>query len=164
MIRKSLTILSLIGLLLSVGLWSASYWIFAYFNPQVSIHAFEGCVYLRMWDQEQYDFATLKSEMNSFGFRSVSIGNNLFAVQTFQGWRTSFWLGEIVPSAAATTAAFPLWIPTLTFALLPAYALLPYHRRRKRKKLGLCLQCGYDLRGSSGRCPECGEAFDRIAP
>jgi hypothetical protein len=36
--------------------------------------------------------------------------------------------------------------------------------RRERQESGLCVDCGYDLRGSTTRCPECGKAFKRYAP
>ena len=37
-------------------------------------------------------------------------------------------------------------------------AILRHHERRRMKR-GLCLRCGYDLRASKERCPECGTAI-----
>ena len=53
--------------------------------------------------------------------------------------------------------SIPLWFATLAFAAYPALAFIrgPLRRHRRRKR-GLCLTCGYDLRGSPERCPECG--------
>jgi hypothetical protein len=33
--------------------------------------------------------------------------------------------------------------------------------RRRRARRGLCVNCGYDLRGSPGRCSECGEVTEQ---
>ena len=42
---------------------------------------------------------------------------------------------------------------------VPAAALLLRHWRRTAILPGHCQQCGYDLRGSTGRCSECGKPF-----
>jgi hypothetical protein len=33
-------------------------------------------------------------------------------------------------------------------------------RRTVRRRWGVCVRCGYDLRGGGARCPECGEGFE----
>ncbi len=50
----------------------------------------------------------------------------------------------------------PLWALAVPLAL-PG-GLWAWHRRRLRRqrRAGLCLNCGYDLRATPDRCPECG--------
>jgi hypothetical protein len=54
----------------------------------------------------------------------------------------------------------PYWSVTAATALLPLGWTGQWLRSkgRRRKKLGLCRACGYDLRASPERCPECGTA------
>jgi hypothetical protein len=50
----------------------------------------------------------------------------------------------------------PYWLLTLTTAALPAGRLLAHLRRRRRAARNTCATCGYDLRATPDRCPECG--------
>jgi hypothetical protein len=49
----------------------------------------------------------------------------------------------------------PHWVLCLLEIVLPAAWLI--HRPKSRRSLiGVCAKCGYDLRASKDRCPECG--------
>jgi hypothetical protein len=54
----------------------------------------------------------------------------------------------------------PTWSLVLAFAVLPTIVafrqIRAVRRRRRRSRLGLCPACGYDLRATPDRCPECG--------
>jgi len=49
----------------------------------------------------------------------------------------------------------PCWAPAFLFAALPVARWRRWRRRRARGGV-FCANCGYDLRASPDRCPECG--------
>ena len=152
MLRKTLTTLSLIGLLISVGLWGASYFDISYrtHNP---VRARECAISI---NGGAVGYVLLPSGGSS-GWRSSG----------FEGFETLWLPGYEYEKSISLLWAWwiPLWIPTLLFAALflccRPYRFSRFNRRRKRRKLGLCLRCGYDLRGSKERCPECGTEFGK---
>ncbi len=147
MIRKTLTVFSLIGLLLSVGLWGVSYW-----NVGVLVDR-----------SSYYVMAQTHQGGLSIGVESFPSGNlgngTTWGMGGFRGFQTSIVGPWITHYHGSTSIIIPLPLLAVCLGLIFMYCASPSHRRRKRKKLGLCVKCGYDLRASKDRCPECGTEF-----
>lgn len=80
------------------------------------------------------------------------------------GERTGRWfLGFVLHRWSASNPIFfvgvPLW-PVCVMAGVASVVLLKSVRRAGRARRCLCTWCGYDLRASAERCPECGTLRD----
>jgi len=176
MLRKTLTILSLIGLLLSVGLWGVSYLNCAYCpNSSRCLLLSHGAVSLQSvppFDVDYSEKTHTKTEWSEFEpcvwIRTADAPGTpvlMFIpgpwVGGFSGWQT-YWFPHFGATPAYGSASVSLWIPTLAFGSVLCFCRpLRFHRRRKRKRLGLCVECGYSLKGLiEPRCPECNTPFD----
>jgi len=62
------------------------------------------------------------------------------------------------PMLMARIFTVPIWSLALAFAILPAVGLAKRLRHSRRLSSNLCPTCGYDMRATPERCPECGTA------
>ncbi len=68
--------------------------------------------------------------------------------------------GLMFPGTAVT---FPIWYLIVLTTLWPAMLTARLIRSRRRVQAGCCRICGYDLRATPDRCPECGHAPAEVA-
>lgn len=86
-----------------------------------------------------------------------------------QGNTAGMWFGfayfegvlPITPTfvVVAKGVVVPIWFALLVTGMLPTLACILRTRRQRlawRLANGMCVRCGYDLRGSPDRCSECG--------
>ena len=135
MLRKTLTILSLIGLLISVGLWGVSYFNLGYIT------------------QSSYGLGLSKGSV-MLGWPGDPPGWHYKGYHDLE----TLWLPVLAGGPRNRWIEIPLWMPAAVFSSAFCFSYFPTDRR-KRKRLGLCAKCGYDLRASKDRCPECGAGF-----
>ena len=62
--------------------------------------------------------------------------------------------------APLESSLLPLSVPhvfaAIAFSVLPACCFAVSVEQRRKRRMGLCRVCGYDLRAGHERCPECG--------
>ncbi len=68
------------------------------------------------------------------------------------GARHDLWVGKVIYLSVPYWFAWLIWLPLIIFA----HRRWQQHQRLVRIDRGLCVTCGYDLRATPDRCPECG--------
>ena len=163
-----LTILSLILCLATVTLWVRSYWR----HDVVEWVGDEGRLYrcgVRSTSGDMSPFVFtgnfVAETIGAHGWRYVT--GPSASLHTFESF-TPIWFfgfGYVDPTWPGNDGyralCVPHWSFALLFAVLPAVRVRSIIRSRRRFSAGLCPACGYDLRATPDRCPECGAASVR---
>jgi hypothetical protein len=174
-----LTILSLILCLATVALWVRSYWRYdtlAHGSSgtdgfgSLGIESKYGELYLSAahyyanlnysnlyneapgWSFGEHRFLTLDTHMD---FAKKHVKHQLVGFGSFNG--------DLRPVGFLRSIWLPHWFLALLFAILPTLRLRSILRNRHRHRAGFCQHCGYDLRATPDRCPECGHASSNLS-
>ena len=124
-----------------------------------------------IWEREYFDggleFSGNKSSMWDYYTNDYSAGEPdgmssfFFAyLETRRRWGF-YWepAGKYgLGSGLSSGVGLPYWLVASPLVILPAVKMLLWFTRRKRASLSQCRRCGYDLRATPDRCPECGAA------
>jgi len=166
------------GCFLSLLLWLAilvvavrsfritDYWVW-YDNANTGLYSNvlrigHGYVQYAWWDVSRMSGANMapghySHPDNPTQFTNLQVGQTHFAFAglRFERTRANYY--------SYTLAQMHLAWPFMLSAILPALWVVMF-RRRHRFRAGLCRVCGYDLRASPGRCPECGTLTESANP
>jgi hypothetical protein len=160
MIRKAIIVVLTLGMAISMSLhvWSTLYFLH-YKEERVSLLLGGGFIDLSIFDvapgfpEELSITRTSRTEAEDIRKLYANLARPIstripwaYGIKTNSSW------------GAGTMIILPFWTMIALFASYPTIAFIRGPLRRwRRKKNGLCIECGYDLTGNeSGICPECG--------
>jgi hypothetical protein len=182
--RRLLNVFTALSLLLCVAalaLWVRSFWAFDRFDHQhrdaqgrlagVNVSSYRGVLVVQTTrlDQtipgsERWVYAA------NFSVRPTSPGQSAYdpsVTRVMAGFgsggfryaiRTAPPPGGLLVGGTARTWVVPCYALAVVAAILPLARVWRAWKRSREYRPGQCLPCGYDLRATPGRCPECGTA------
>jgi hypothetical protein len=158
MVVKIIAVFALVALPLNLSMW----------------HRSHNAPTMHRWDMTLYQSTTVYIREGMCGVHILSMPTKVASKSEFEtplGWDPLvgrspgvfpfFLTSSTMGPYRNTWIVFPFWFPA---AVLSFFGILPIVRgpvrQYLRKRRGLCLECGYDLRGTHGkRCSECGTHF-----
>lgn len=153
MIRKVVIITSMVAAIGIGVLWILSYGV----NQAKSRQPAVGWLFsYELTHRDWYSFE-LRGER---GQCRVMLRTNIICVYGDPGgWKLEFGSVRIANNAYGLSVIGQFWLLLAITLIGPCWAAFRHHRsKRQWQRLGLCIGCGYDLRGTeSGVCSECGE-------
>ncbi len=174
--RKAVVVILGVGLALCLTAWGASYrHLRLFLGPWRELHLHGGvaewtryyssrdiATMMAAWDGNPMPWSAYLAKQLQEARFSVAVWGwppAVWAWKPFSGWQTDWRLFHRRSTSGLLRVGVPLWIPTAVVgaALWLMASPLRAYRRRRRLRQGCCQTCGYDLRGSAGGCPECGQ-------
>ena len=182
MIRRLFTIAATLSLLLCIA--TATFWLRGYWMEDeiltgyrwhyadfVSFRGEVGCEFGRTYGGGPQDQYSPEPHVGYFSVPSHDVaGRDEPNIAELEGQEANMWHHHDVwgfrwhPRSdrnweyRARGIAVPAWSLLLVTAVLPTWMFAGASRRRSkwRRARGFCPRCGYDLRATLERCPECG--------
>ena len=184
-VSNALLVLSMLLCILSVALWVRSYWgrdlvLWSRLRlgpangelTEVAVFSDGGRIELYgQWERHKRgdlagDYVLNWAQKEGAGAKMGALRfgrdrRDLFApIRGPRGWGPIWWRKELFPGPRSEShGSIDFWLVTLVLAIVPGLWALRWWGRRKKLKwisAGRCGNCGYDLRATRGRCPECG--------
>ncbi len=150
------------------ALWVRSYYTaesVTYSTPQHSYHVFDTPSEIGFARGSYASQSVSESPDRQWLYSSISASNaGNFGGDWFLGWNNWRFFGFSVyhydelayGTEHKQIVELPFQAVLLVLLISPLPPVLRTSRRQYRRRQGLCASCGYDLRATPGRCPECG--------
>ena len=156
--RRLFNVIALLSALLLA--WACWAWVRSYQPRHLAFEASRGRLYVMFWEGGSRPLAMEFWPGSTFATRAHELFRDVINPARQRQGREWLGFGYVegrTPSIPTVRiVVIPLWFIVVVTGAVPATWLVRAARRRRRVRENQCLNCGYDLRASAGRCPECG--------